>query len=133
METQRHKDTEIEKINPVTFRIIGAAIEVHRLLGPGLVESIYEPALCVELQLRQLRYARQVPVAAMYKGHLVGEYRVDLIVEDSVVVEVKSVAAIAPIMDVQLRTYLRLTGKRLGLILNFNAKVMKEGVSRIVL
>jgi len=133
METQRLSDSEVEELSRISSRVIGAAIEVHRVLGPGLLEPLYENALCAELQSRQIAYVRQVGVPAYYKQKLLGEYRIDLIVEDRLVIEVKAVASIVPLFKVQLRTYLRLTGKRLGLILNFNAPVMKDGLSRVIL
>src|SRR5262245_61095186 len=132
METQRLRDSEIEELSKITRRIIGAAIEVHRVLGPGLLEPLYEKALCAELEARSIKYMRQITVPAHYKQLLLGEHRIDLIVEDAIVVEVKSAAKIIPLFEVQLRTYLRLTGKRLGLILNFNAPLMIDGVSRVI-
>jgi len=127
---QRHRGTEFEDLNRITQRIIGAAIEVHRALGPGLLESLYEAALCIELDERRIRYARQVRVPALYKRRSLGEYTVDLIVEDLVVVEVKSVAHLLPVFESQLITYLRLTGKRLGLLINFNTDLLKNGIVR---
>jgi len=127
---QRHRGTEFEHINNLTQRIIGAAIEVHRALGPGLLESLYETALCIELDERGIRYARQVRVPAHYKGRSLGDYTVDLIVEDLVVIEVKSVAQVLPVFEAQLITYLRLTRKRLGLLINFNTQLLKNGILR---
>ena len=129
---QRLRDTELEDLKPITHRIIGAAIEVHEVLGIGLPESVYERALCIEFDLRGLKYARQMSVAAVYKG-LLGQYRVDLVVEDKVVVEVKSVSVVSPVFEGQVLTYLRLTGKRVGLLLNFHARRMVDGVHRYVL
>jgi GxxExxY protein len=100
-----HQDTETEGL---TSTIIGAAIEVHRVLGPGLLEPIYETALCIELDDRGVSYVRQVCLPTYYKGRPPGEYRVDLIVNDLVVVEVKSVVALSPVFEAQLLTYLRL-------------------------
>jgi len=127
---QRHRGTEFEHINNLTQRIIGAAIEVHRALGPGLLESLYETALCIELDERGIRYARQVSVPAHYKGRSLGDYTIDLIVEDLVVIEVKSVAHVLPVFEAQLITYLRLTRKRLGLLINFNTQLLKNGIIR---
>lgn len=128
----RHQDTKIqhETISP---RIIGAAIEVHRNLGPGLLEPLYESALCIELEERHVMFQRQVRLPTYYKGRLLGTYRVDLIVEDVVVVEVKCAAAMAGVFEAQLLTYLHITGKRIGLILNFNERLMKNGIRRMVL
>jgi GxxExxY protein len=130
---QRLRGSELETINAVTKRIIGAAIEVHRVLGPGLLESIYDTALCIELETRGIKYMRQVHIPAFYKGRSLGDYIVDFIVEDLVVVEIKSVVNVLPIYEAQLMTYLRLTAKRLGLLMNFNSSLMKEGIHRVVL
>jgi len=119
--------------DPLTERIIGCAIEVHRHLGPGLLESTYEEALCVELASRGLRFTRQTAVPIMYKGHSVGDYRLDLMVEDAVVVEVKSVERFEPIFQAQVLTYLRATGRKTGLLINFNSRLLREGVKRLVL
>jgi GxxExxY protein len=118
----------------LTDRIIGAAIEVHKALGPGLLESVYEPCLCHELQLRGLRFDRQVEIPAEYKGvKLDCGYRLDILVEGKVIVEVKSVEALLPIHEAQLLTYLHLAGKRVGLLINFNTPVLKKGIIRRVL
>jgi GxxExxY protein len=122
-----------EEHDPLTERIIGCAIEVHRTLGPGLLESAYVEALTVELAEAGLRFARQVPVPLTYKGRYLGEYRLDLLVEDAVVVEVKAVERFDPVHEAQLLTYLRLTGKRVGLLINFNQRLLREGIKRRVL
>ena len=113
--------------------IIGAAIEVHRHLGPGLLEGAYELALAHELGIRGVRSARQIRLAARYKGiELPESYRIDLIVEDLVIVEVKAIEKLAAIHEVQLLTYLRFANKRLGLLLNFHVGAMRQGVRRVV-
>lgn len=118
----------------LTEAIIGAAIEVHRTLGPGLLESAYEECLCHELQLRGLGYTRQIPMPVVYKGvRLDCGYRIDLLVEDKVVLELKTVEKLAPIHEAQLLTYLRLSGKRVGLLINFHSPVLKDGIKRMVL
>ncbi len=118
----------------ITAQIIGAAIEVHRTLGPGLLESAYEACLCVELSERGLRVERQVALPLHYRGkRLDVGYRLDLVVEDEVVVEIKAIDALLAIHDAQLLTYLRLSGKRVGLLLNFNVPVLKDGIRRRVL
>jgi GxxExxY protein len=117
----------------VTDRIIGCAIEVHRHLGPGLLESVYESAMCLELELAGLAFTRQVGVPVLYKGELIAEHRPDLIVSDLVVVEVKSVERFNPVFVAQMLTYLEITGLRVGLILNFNRAVMKDGIRRVML
>jgi GxxExxY protein len=119
--------------DPLTERIIGCAIEVHRVLGPGLLESAYVEALTVELGDAGLRFARQVSVPLTYKGRCVGEYRLDLLVEDAVVVEVKSIERFDAVHEAQLLTYLRLTAKRVGLLINFNRRLLREGIKRLVL
>ena len=118
--------------NRVTEAIIGAAIEVHKTLGPGFLESIYEEALCVELSLRGIRFARQALVGLDYKGHRIGESRLDLLVEDSVVVELKAVDALAPVHSAQVISYLKATGCRVGLLINFNVRRLTDGIKRIV-
>jgi len=129
-ETQRHGDSDGRDINEITGAIIGAAIAVHRVLGPGLLESIYEAALCVEFDERTISYARQQQVPAFYKGRRLGTYVVDLIVEDRVVVEIKSVTKVLPVLEAQLLTYMRLLTKKYGLLTNFNSAVLKDGVIR---
>lgn len=122
------------EINEITHAVIGAAIEVHRQLGPGLLESAYTECLCRELVLRGISFERERPVPLEYKGiRLEGGYRLDLLVAGCVVVEVKSVEALAPIHDAQLLTYLRLGGWRVGLLINFNVAVLKNGIRRKIL
>ena len=117
-----------------TEAILGGAIEVHRELGPGLLESAYEECLCHELGLHGLRFERQTPLPVVYKGIALDcGYRLDVVVEDSVVLELKSVEQLLPIHEAQLLTYLRLSGKRVGLLLNFNVPVLKDGIVRRVL
>ncbi len=118
----------------LTRGIVGAAIEVHKELGPGLLESAYEECLCHELSLRKIRFRRQVPLPVVYKGvRLDCGYRLDLVVEDCVVLELKSVEEISPLHEAQLLTYLRLARKKVGILLNFNVPVMKNGIKRLVL
>ncbi|MEX0784712.1 MAG: GxxExxY protein [Dehalococcoidia bacterium] len=112
--------------------VIGAAIEVHRNLGPGFLESLYEQALAIELELRGVPFARQLPVAAIYKQRPIGDARLDLMVGGELVVELKAVDALIPIHEAQLMSYLRLTNKQLGLLINFNVRVLKDGVHRVV-
>ena len=106
---------------------------MHRHLGPGLLEHAYEEALCVELELQQRRYRRQVAVPPDCKGSAIGEYRLDLIVEDAVVVEIKSVERHDPVLEAQVLTYLRVTDKKVGLLINFNTGLLKNGIKRLVL
>jgi len=128
-----HEDTENAERNALTSRIIGCAIAVHRTLGPGLLEAIYETALCIELDEAGIPYVRKMRVPAYYKGRLLGEYRVDLVIADAVLVEVKCVERLHPVLEAQLLTYLRVTKKRLGLLINFNSSVLKEGITRRML
>jgi GxxExxY protein len=117
----------------LTERIVGCAIEVHRHLGPGLLESIYESALCLELNGAGLSLKRQIGIPLFYKGQLISEHRPDLVVDDLVIVEVKSIQRLEPVHMAQMMTYLRVTGLRVGLILNFNNAVMKHGIRRVTL
>ena len=115
----------------VTQKIIGAAIEVHRALGPGLLESIYEECMAAELTLQGCRFERQRAVPLVYKGHRLGsDLRVDLLVDDVVVVELKAIEKTLPIHSAQVITYLRLTEKPYGLLINFNVPLLKDGIRR---
>ena len=128
-----HRDTEAQR-DALTEQIIGAAIEVHRTLGPGLLESAYEECLCVELGLRDVRFKSQVALPVSYKGHDIDAgYRLDLVVSDEVVVELKSVDRLAPLHEAQLLTYMRLGGYQTGLLLNFNVPILKDGIKRMKL
>ena len=113
--------------------VIGAAIEVHRSLGPGFVESVYEEAMCVELALRNIPFARQAAIRISYKGNKVGEGRLDLLVGNGLIVELKAVEALAPVHTAQLLSYLKATNHKLGLLINFNVKLLKQGIVRLVL
>ncbi|HET6573313.1 MAG TPA: GxxExxY protein [Fimbriiglobus sp.] len=117
-----------------SHRLIGAAIEVHRALGPGLLESAYQTCLCRELQVRGIPFATQVPVTIDYKGVVIeNAYRIDVVVADLVVVELKSVERFEPVHEAQLLTYLRLMHRWLGLLINFNVPVLRDGIMRRVL
>ncbi len=122
-----------EQKDPLTEKIIGCAIEVHRTLGPGLLEQTYEAALCIELQLAGLKFQRQLVVPVTYKHQPIGDYRLDLVIEDSVIAEIKSVERFDPIFEAQLLTYLKITGLKRGLLLNFNSRLLKDGIKRMVL
>jgi len=122
----------LEDINRITERIIGCAIEVHRVLRCGLFEATYRSALAIEFEAAGLSFVREVTVPAMYKGHLLGSYRIDFIVEDRVIVEVKSVERMSPVFETQVITYLGVTKKRLGLLINFTSRLLKDGVQRII-
>jgi len=117
----------------LTGQMTGAAIEVHKQLGPGLLESTYQACLCHELELRGISFECQKPLPLEYKGvKLECGYRIDLLVAGLVIVEIKSVEALAPIHEAQLLTYLKLTGVKVGLLINFNVVVLKEGIRRLV-
>lgn len=124
---------ESTALKQLTERIIGCAIEVHRQLGPGLLEGTYEAALCIELNNADLNHVRQPIFPVVYKGQTIGEYRLDLIVDDAVIVEIKSVERFDPIFAAQVLTYLRVTGKKVGLLMNFNSRLLRDGIKRFVL
>lgn len=120
-------------INKLSSKIIGAAIEVHRNLGPGLLESAYEECLCFEMSLGGLLFERQKPLPVVYKGNKLDcGYRLDTVVENAIIIELKACEKIEPIHRAQLLTYLKLSGLNLGLLLNFNTPVMRDGIVRIV-
>jgi GxxExxY protein len=119
-----------ETLNRLTERIIGCAIEVHRNLGPGLLEAIYESALCIEMELAGLAYERQKPIQVMYKGHALGEHRLDIVVEDAVILELKSVERFDRVFEAQILSYLRMTELPIGLLINFNTRLLKDGIHR---
>jgi GxxExxY protein len=121
-------------INYLTGEIIGAAIEVHKALGPGLLESAYEECLCREFGLRQLHFKRQQAIPVEYKGvKLDCGYRIDFLIEGLVILELKSVDSLQPIHEAQLLTYLKLTGLKVGLLINFNVPVLKQGIRRLII
>lgn len=121
-------------VNKITEQIIGSAIEVHRMIGPGLLESAYEECLCHELELRGISFERQRPLPVEYKGaKLECGYRLDLLVANAVVVELKAISFIEPIHEAQLLTYWRIGGWKIGLLINFNVPVLKEGIRRRIL
>ena len=123
-----------QSLNELTHEVIGAAIEVHRKIGPGLLESAYRKCLGRELFLRGIKFEKEYPLPLEYKGiRLEAGYRPDLLIDGRLIVEVKSVQALAPIHDAQLLTYLRLGGWRLGLLINFNVLVLKDGIHRRIL
>ena len=120
--------------DPLTNRVIGLAIGVHRELGPGLLESAYEECLCFELKQSGIVFGRQVPLPIVYKGtRLDCGYRLDIVVQGELIVEIKSVDHLLPIHEAQLLTYLRLGRQKVGLLMNFNSVVLKDGIQRLVL
>ena len=122
-----------KRANLRSNEVIGAAIEVHRILGPGLLESVYEECLCRELVLRDIPFSRQVDLPLSYKGHKLNKtFRLDIIVDQHVIVDLKTVSKIKPIDEAQLLTYLRLTQVWLGLLINFNVPLLRDGIKRMV-
>jgi GxxExxY protein len=130
------ESTEVTERDPntLTSKIIGAAIDVHRALGPGLLESAYETCMGYELRLRKLKVESQKPIPIFYKDVMLDcGYRADLVVEDEIIVEIKSVSALAPIHESQLLSYLKLADCKIGLLINFNVNYLKEGIRRMKL
>ena len=117
----------------ITERIISCAIEVHSTLGPGLLESVYEEALAYEFSLRGIVYVRQKEISLKYKGKDIGKHRIDYLVEDEIIVELKAVEIIHKIYEAQVLTYLRAMDKRVGLLINFNVTRLKEGIKRLII
>ena len=122
-----------EEPDALTERVIGAAIEVHRQVGPGMTEAMYQEALAHEFDLQGIRYERQYAVEVQYKGKVIGKTRLDFLVEGSLIVELKACEGLTPIHRAQCVCYLRATGKRTALLINFNVPILKDGIKRIVL
>jgi GxxExxY protein len=119
--------------DPLTRKIIACAIEVHKHLGPGLLEKLYTEAMVIELEFAGLKAAKNVKIPVEYRGRFIGDYIIDLLVEDAVILELKSVERHDPIFEAQILSYMKLTGKRVGLLINFNSKMVKDGIKRFVL
>ncbi|MBC8098062.1 MAG: GxxExxY protein [Armatimonadetes bacterium] len=138
MEPQRHRGHQETQsavssdMDHLAYQVIGAAIEVHRTLGPGFLESVYEHALAVELTLRDIAFERQIPIGIDYKGHIVGEGRLDFLIKNQLVVELKAVEQLIPIHTAQVISYLSTLKQPLGLLINFNVEVLKTGIKRII-
>jgi GxxExxY protein len=129
----------LEKIIPknypdseLTREIISSAIEVHSILGPGLLENVYEEALCHEFKIRNIPFERQKEIKLSYKGHSIGLHRLDLVVNDKVILELKAVNELNKIYEAQIISYLKATGLQVGLLINFNAVKLKEGIKRFI-
>jgi GxxExxY protein len=131
METEREEPGP--EVDQLAHAVIGAAIEVHRHLGPGYLEAVYEEVLAFEFGLRGIPFERQKPVAVQYKGHPVGEGYLDFLVAGCLVVELKAVEALAPVHKAQVISYLRTTGLQLGLLINFHSSKLSDGVRRVIL
>ena len=125
--------TSRENDDPLTRQIISCAIEVHKVLGPGLLEKLYREALLIELESRGLKAQKNVQIPVSYKGTSIGDYFIDLLVEDKVILELKSVERHDPVFEAQILSYMKLTGVKVGLLINFNSKLLKDGVKRFVI
>lgn len=126
------RDAETQSFKALTEKVIGACIDLHRHLGPGLLESAYEECLCYELAQLGIRFERQKPLPVKYKSvNLDCGYRLDLVIENRIIVELKAVESLLPIHEAQLLTYLKLSGLTLGLLINFNVPVLKNGIKRV--
>ncbi|MCB0301432.1 MAG: GxxExxY protein [Calditrichaeota bacterium] len=123
----------MDEINRLTQKIIGCAIEVHKQLGPGLLESVYEAALCIEFEEINIRFERQKSLSVNYKNRSIGEFRIDILVENIVVLELKSVERHDPLFEAQLLSYLKSGNYRVRLLINFNTRLLKNGIKRLIL
>jgi GxxExxY protein len=119
--------------DPLTRRIIACAIEVHKKLGPGLLEKLYKEAMIIEMELNGLKAEKNVKIPVEYKGKPIGDYYIDLLVDDSVILELKSVERHDPVFEAQILSYMKLTGKKVGLLINFNSRMVKDGIKRFAL
>jgi GxxExxY protein len=119
--------------DPLTRKIIACAIEVHKRLGPGLLEKLYKEAMVIEMEVNDLKVEKNVKIPVAYKGKPIGDYFIDILVEDTVILELKSVERHDPVFEAQILSYMRLTGKKTGLLINFNSKMVKDGIQRFVL
>jgi GxxExxY protein len=122
-----------QSLDQLAHTVIGAAIDVHREIGPGFLESVYQNALCYELDLRNIKHISQSPVSMTYKGHTVGEGRIDILVDNRLIIELKAVEAYEAIHHAQVISYLKATHLSLGLLINFNLPVLKDGIRRMIL
>jgi GxxExxY protein len=123
----------MDDLNAISEKIIGCAIEVHKNLGPGLLESVYEKAMCFEIGSNGMKFQNQVTIPIIYKGTILGEHRIDMIVENEIITEFKAVDRLDPVFKAQLLSYLRLTNKKLGLLINFNVPYLRDGIQRVIL
>lgn len=130
-ESQRHRESDL---NSLSGEVVDCAFRVHKILGPGLLESIYEDAFCYELEKKKINFDRQRILAVPYDGIVLNtKFRLDLVVENKMIVELKCVERLIPLHDAQLLTYLKVTGFKLGLLFNFNSPLIKDGIKRVVL
>jgi GxxExxY protein len=124
---------KINEINKLTEKIIGCAIEVHKYLGPGLLESIYEKSLCIELENNKINFERQKLINVSYKKRYVGDCKIDILVEDTVVIELKSVERFDPVFEAQILSYMKLGNYNVGLLINFNSRLSIDGIKRYII
>jgi len=122
-----------EDINLITEKIIGCAINIHKIPGPGLLESIYESAMCIELRETVLKFESQKPIKVVYKGQDIGKFKIDLVVENRIVVELKSTERMDPVYSAQILSYMKLGNFKYGLLINFNDSLLKSGIKRFAL
>jgi GxxExxY protein len=127
------RDAESAEVGELSYRVIGAAMEVHRVLGAGFLESVYGDALAIELEQRSIRFLKEVEVSVNYKGKKVGTGRMDFVIGDTIIIELKAVENLRPVHDAQVISYLKMTGYPLGLLINFNVPLLKEGIRRLIL
>jgi GxxExxY protein len=121
------------ELDGLAHAVIGAALRVHRALGPGLLESLYERALSIELDRQKIPYQKQIPLSVLYEGEPIGEHRLDLLVGDRLVVELKAIEVLLPVHRLQVRSYLRAAHCTLGLLINFNVPLLRDGIRRVIL
>ena len=133
IKNQQERIEPDSQLNELTHSVIGAAIEVHKQLGPGFLEGFYEEALCLELEAKAIPFQKQFPIQIAYKAKLIGEGRVDLLVAQQLIVELQAVESFHPVHTAQVISYLKATGLPLGLLINFNVAVLKDGIKRVVL
>ncbi len=133
--TLKNYPSKIDKENddPLTHKIIACAIEVHKRLGPGLLEKLYSEAMRIELKFNGLDVKRNVKIPVIYRGELIGDYYIDLLIEDTIILELKSVERHDSVFEAQILSYMKLTGKKVGLLINFNSKMVKDGIKRFML
>ena len=129
---ENRKIEPTQKLDSIVHRVIGAAIQVHRFLGPGFLENLYEEALCIELNESKIKFVRQIAMQVTYRGHVVGQSRLDLLIEKELIVELKAVECLNQIHVAQLISYLKATGYSLGLLINFNVPRLKQGIKRVI-
>jgi GxxExxY protein len=133
LEGLNRRGAESAEVRDLSYGVIGAAMEVHKILGAGFLESVYADALAIELEHRQIPFEREVEVSVNYKGRKVGTGRMDLVIDDIIIIELKAVENLRPVHDAQVISYLKMTGYPLGLLINFNVPLLKEGICRLIL